>query len=233
MKKQVKPSRDSYTIEQKNIVINFAKQYGRNKAAAHFNLDASMVGRWVKASANWNSEISLNSKRIGSGRKAYYPEAERKLYDWLIGQRKQGLAVTYTILKIQMLDILKEPDMAGLYNDVSRDFKTSDRWLSAFMKRYNLSWRRRTKISQKMPEQTQELLSNFHKFVTELRIEKSFEPCNILNMDETPVWFDMAGNFTVEQKGAKTVQIRSTGNEKNRFTVVLTCAAGKYFIWFD
>jgi hypothetical protein len=46
-------------------------------------------------------------------------------------------------------------------------------------------------------------------------------------MDETPVWFDMAGNFTINPKGEKTVHIRATGNEKNRFTVVLTCAAGK------
>src|SRR5436189_4689534 len=46
-------------------------------------------------------------------------------------------------------------------------------------------------------------------------------------MDETPVWFDMAGNFSINQKGEKTVHIRETGNENNRFTVVLTCAAGK------
>ena len=49
---------------------------------------------------------------------------------------------------------------------------------------------------------------------------------NILNMDETPVWFDMAGNFTIDQINEKTAHIHSTRNEKNRFTVVLTCAAG-------
>ena len=47
-------------------------------------------------------------------------------------------------------------------------------------------------------------------------------------MDETPVWFDMAGNFTVNLKGEKTVHIRAIGNDKNRFTVVLTCAAGMF-----
>ncbi|GET59918.1 pogo transposable element with KRAB domain [Rhizophagus irregularis DAOM 181602=DAOM 197198] len=47
-------------------------------------------------------------------------------------------------------------------------------------------------------------------------------------MDETPVWFDMTGwHFTINPKGEKTVHIHATGNEKNRFTVVLTCAAGK------
>ncbi|CAG8846744.1 9855_t:CDS:2, partial [Gigaspora margarita] len=44
-------------------------------------------------------------------------------------------------------------------------------------------------------------------------------------MDETPVWFNMASDLTVEQIGAKTVHIHTTGNKKNWFTVVLTCFA--------
>lgn len=51
-------------------------------------------------------------------------------------------------------------------------------------------------------------------------------------MDETPVWFDIAGNFTIHTKGEKTIHIRETGNEKNWFTVILTCAAGKIYIKF-
>ena len=37
----------------------------------------------------------------------------------------------------------------------------------------------------------------------------------------------MASNFSVNQTGEKTVHIREIGNEKNHFTVVLTCAAGR------
>jgi len=44
-------------------------------------------------------------------------------------------------------------------------------------------------------------------------------------MDETPIYFDMVGSTTIETKGAKTVQIRTTGNEKNQFTCVLTVLA--------
>ncbi|CAG8449316.1 2501_t:CDS:1, partial [Funneliformis caledonium] len=44
-------------------------------------------------------------------------------------------------------------------------------------------------------------------------------------MDETPVYFDMVGNLTIENHDAKTVQIRTTGNEKNQFTCVLTVLA--------
>ncbi|CAG8447994.1 9949_t:CDS:2 [Diversispora eburnea] len=44
-------------------------------------------------------------------------------------------------------------------------------------------------------------------------------------MDETPIFFDMVGNTTIEVKGSKTVEIRSTENNKNRFTCVLTVLA--------
>lgn len=43
-------------------------------------------------------------------------------------------------------------------------------------------------------------------------------------MDESPIQFDMPSNRTVSKTGEKTVKIRTTGNEKNRLTVVLTCA---------
>ena len=42
-------------------------------------------------------------------------------------------------------------------------------------------------------------------------------------MDETPVWFDMPSASTVNNKGEKTVLVKTTGHEKARFTVVLAC----------
>ncbi|GBC31466.2 pogo transposable element with KRAB domain [Rhizophagus irregularis DAOM 181602=DAOM 197198] len=40
-------------------------------------------------------------------------------------------------------------------------------------------------------------LNSSMQFVTRLRIQKSFKFSNIFNMDETPVWFDMVRNFTI------------------------------------
>ena len=46
-------------------------------------------------------------------------------------------------------------------------------------------------------------------------------------MDETPLTFDMPPNHTVNNTGEKTIKIRTTGNEKNRVTVVLAgCGNG-------
>ena len=90
-----------------------------------------------------------------------------------------------------------------------QEFKTSQCWILGFMKRYRLALRRRTRISQKLSDKTRELLESFYDFITNLRIEKCFELKNIFNMDETPVWFDMTGVYTVNVKGEKTVYILS------------------------
>jgi len=37
--------------------------------------------------------------------------------------------------------------------------------------------------------------------------------------------FDVPSNKTVDVKGAKTTMIKTTGNEKTRYTVVLACCA--------
>ena len=133
-----------------------------------------------------------------------------------------------------MFEILEEPELLVLYGDLIEEFKTSQCWILGFMKRYKLALCRRTRISQKLPDKNWELLESFYEFVTKLRIEKWFELKNIFNMDETPVWFDMAGVYTVNQKGKKTVHVRITKNEKNWFTVILTIAAGIvcFFLFF-
>ncbi|CAB4445921.1 unnamed protein product [Rhizophagus irregularis] len=198
---KVKRQHASYSIEQKKIVVAYATQHGRNAAGRHFEIDKTMVGRWIKASETWTSEINDKNMRVGSGRKAFYPEAEKELYNWVLDQRKKGLAVTFITIRISMNEILDRADMVALYGDLTTEFKATTGWLNAFMKRHNLTRCRRTKISQKLPEQLEEKLEEFYQF------------------------FDMAGNFTINTKGEKTVHICGTGNENNRFTVVLTCAA--------
>ena len=74
----------SYSIEQKKQVVTYAKSNGRNEAARHFQLNGSMVGRWIKASENWTTETRRYTMKVGSSRKAFYPEAEKKLYNWII-----------------------------------------------------------------------------------------------------------------------------------------------------
>ncbi|CAI2196448.1 4654_t:CDS:2, partial [Funneliformis geosporum] len=45
------------------------KTKGNIRAAEYFNIDISMVRRWVKASSSWLDETNGKKRRLGSGQK--------------------------------------------------------------------------------------------------------------------------------------------------------------------
>ena len=55
----------------------------------------------------------------------------------------------------------------------------------------------------------------------------------LMNMDETPMYFDLPANKTIDFEGVKSVKVTTTGHEKLRYTVLLTAgvhrvAEGEY-----
>ena len=72
VKRVIKRKRNSYSVEQKIQVITYAKEQENIRAAEYYNIDHSMVGRWVKASSSWSEEANLKKKRLGSGRKPFF-----------------------------------------------------------------------------------------------------------------------------------------------------------------
>ena len=85
--------------------------------------------------------------------------------------------------------------------------------------------RAKTSIQQKLLAELEEKLEKFVKNIHALREMHHFPDTMVINMDETPIYFDMPGAHTIHKKGSRQVHIRSTGAEKRRFTVILTCTA--------
>ena len=44
-------------------------------------------------------------------------------------------------------------------------------------------------------------------------------------MDETACWMDMLSSSTIDVRGARSVPLKTTGHEKDHFTVILTARA--------
>ena len=51
-------------------------------------------------------------------------------------------------------------------------------------------------------------------------MEVQFPQGPYINMDETPLYFDMVPSQTVEKKGVKEVRVKSTGSGKRCVTIV-------------
>ena len=93
------------------------------------------------------------------------------------------------------------------------------------MQRNNLPIRRRTTTGQAMPKDGLAKIANFVKFYEKQRNTFEFALGNIANMDETPIWADTPSKTTVDQRGLKTVPIKSTGHEKQRMAICLAVKA--------
>ena len=86
------------------------------------------------------------------------------------------------------------------------------------MKRKGLSLRRKTTVClPKLVSYVIHLrkLKKCHKFKTE---------CTYA-MDETACWFDMPSDTTVAVTESRSVPVKTTGHEKEHFTVILTARA--------
>ena len=104
-------------------------------------------------------------------------------------------------------------------------FKASDGWLKTFLTKHSLTLCRQTSIQQKLPAQLEIKLAKFFVDTQAVREQHQFPPKMIINMDETPVCFDMPSNSTIYRCGSKEVVICGTGAHKRRFTITLACTA--------
>ena len=59
------------------------------------------------------------------------------------------------------------------------------------------------------------------------REQHGFDLSQIGNADQTPLTFDLPYATSVATKGSKYVTINTTGNEKNKLTVMLACTADR------
>ena len=157
------------------------------------------------------------NKCSNRGKRCQWPELEDKLVNWIEDQRQCGYIVTRNMIRMKALAMIDELNITG--------FQASNNWCTRFLRRNNLALRQKTKIAQKLPEDQEEKIVNFHCFVLNCRKKANHELVNIGNMDETPVWFNMPSARTVNTRGEKSVSITTTGHEKSLFTVVLSCLA--------
>ena len=184
-------------------------------AGREFCVNEELVRDWQKQI----QKLKCMVKNICSnhGKPCQWPELQDKLLQWIEEHRQSRYIVTRNMITIKAKAMASELQITG--------FLASNCWCTNFLRRKNLALRQKTKITQKLPEHLDQKITSFHSFVIKSRRKENYELVHIGNMDETPVWFDMPSARSVNEKGAKTVLVNTTGHEKSRFTVVLACMA--------
>jgi len=207
--------RTSYTAAFKLRVIAYAVSHGNRAAGRQFSIDESCVRRWrLQRERLQNTPRNKRAKRF---RSAAFPEVEKEVAAWIAEKRQGGIGVSTNVI------CLKAKSVAQKLGIAETSFKASKCWCYGFMERAGFSIRRRTTITQRLPQDYEEKLIKFQCYVIAQRKKHDFELKYIRNADQTPLTFDIVTNSTVSEKGVKSVSILTTGHEKDRFTVMLAC----------
>lgn len=209
--------RQSFTAQQKLKIIAVAEEFGNREAGRRHDVDESCVRLWRKnkdsLQAAHRDRRSFRGPKTGA-----YPELEVQLVKFIEDVRSRGHAVSTEMAQVEARRLSRE---LGL----PHGFRASRGWLHRFMKRQGLSIRRRTTICQRLPASYEEKLLKYQRYVIGLRKQHDYIFSQIGNADETPVYFEMPLDTTIEKTGSSSVSVLTGGNTKLCVTVLLCALA--------
>lgn len=188
----------------------------------NFSIQPNQLRDWIKKKDKL-IKASPKTFKLHNGHLPHYQQIEEILFEWITNQRQLQNSVTREMIIAKAVSLTQTTNFQNQPN--LQSFKFSSIWLNGFLSRYKLSIRRRTTIAQRLPEDLEEKKQNFLSYVLSLRIRYNYPLFLIGNMDETPLTFDSPNPSTIEKRGTHTISIRTTGNEKKNFTVILACLA--------
>ena len=207
--------RKSYDTAFKLKVIEYAEKCNNREASRKFGVGESSIRDWRKQRDQLKELPSKRLRLTGGGRKAQAPDMEEELSAWIDSQRSLHIRVTRSAIQLKARELYEGEE----------EFSASRGWLEKFLKRKGFSLRRRTTVSQRLPEDSLSKVSLFILRIRKLKIDNQYPLSMIGNMDESPLWLDMPGDTTVSRVGEHTVSVQTTGHDKGRFTVILAAMA--------
>jgi hypothetical protein len=208
--------RMAYSMKTKQTVILYAEIHGNRPAQREYNIDEATIRQWRQQRdrifTSNSSRKTFRGPKTGAN-----VEVEERVVNFIKEKRAQALPVTRRMLQSKALEAAADLGIS--------DFKASHGWCTRFMKRHGFSLRRRTSVCQKLPSHYEEKLMAYQKYIINLRQKMHYTLEHMGNADETPVYFDMPRNETIDTVGSKEVKLITTGYEKQRITVMLAITA--------
>ena len=187
------------------------------RAIAHsFGLDPRQIRAW-RAQTEQLKAVNSNACSVNLGRPSSLQGVQEDLLEWMFEQRECGFALSVRMvnLKAQALD----------NNFRRKSDRAKDQAIRRFLKAHRYSIRVGTHEAQRSPSEVRADALNFLVSLRPTLIEPGRSQHFILNMDQTPIFFSMTPRTTLNQIGARTVNIRSSSSSTMRVTVSVTVSS--------
>ena len=177
-------TRRRFTQKKKEeIRLHYSVSGSYCETARAFDINGSTVRGIIDASVPDKIKPSSKGNFLGAGRPLTYPiELDDELLKWMFVLKDCHFPMS--VMSLQEKEKL-------LIQPHNPSFNASRGWVRKFFNRHKLALRSRTSISQKLPNQLEDVLSKFYEDAARfMRIGKY--PLSLIgNMDETPASFDM------------------------------------------
>ena len=98
--------RRSYTVGFKLKVIECAENSGNRSAGRKWGINEKLVRDWRKKKARL-TELPRKARSQRPGVKEHWPELERKLEEWILEQRLNGIGITGTMIRLKAKSLAK------------------------------------------------------------------------------------------------------------------------------
>lgn len=208
--------RRKFDFKFKERVLQYAETHSSEKTAKYFNIDSKRIRDWRKQKDELLLADKGRARLTGGGRKKLSVELEERLSEWIYSMRDKHDRVSRNMIKHKALEIYPS------VSDGGKMFVASAGWLQRFLKRNDLSLRRRTTMTPKDPNLLTEKLVSFVDYIGKAVRSKGILESDIIAMDEATVWFHTASPAAEGVNGAAP---KATGPEDSHLTVVLAAKA--------
>ncbi|KAE8969407.1 hypothetical protein PR001_g27508 [Phytophthora rubi] len=204
---------------------------GINPKSTAYKSKVRVIRRWKQQRAHIESMAAKTrtaqqkKARQKGAAKTLSDDAEMDILDWIIALRSHGVPVSSKMLELEALSI------AELYGVPKSAFAASPTWMAAFLARYSLSLRAKTRQGQASAADSIEVAKDFTATVRRRIVDEGIT--KIYNADQTAIFFEYVPKHTVDERGARTVWVKCGGKSKERLTAMLLAdnTGQKYDPW--
>ena len=135
---------NSYTAGFKLKVVAFAEQHGNRAAERQFSVSEKLVRGWRKIKHELK-HTNVSRRAFRGAKCGKYPEIDVEVFNYVEALRNDGFCVTYDMIQCKAREVARNKNIP------EELFKGNRGWALRFMRRHNLSIRKRTSICQKLP----------------------------------------------------------------------------------
>ena len=182
------------------------------------NLQGNQIRRYIKSLPELRRLVHKkggNSTKH-SGRPTLLAKAN-ELCEWVVNLRREGMPISVNMVILrasQMDERFRQGKMQTKYSVVRR-----------LLRSHSIVIRSKTHQAQRHPKGMVDEAKHFVSRITPLLASPNHDQWYIINMDQTPVFFSMVPNKTLNIAGARSINVRTSMGSTMRLTCAVTVSA--------